>query len=136
MKIKIARLILYIIITVWLSLWINFILRDLFKGHALKEYMILVKQDDEGRRSYTFGDDFYQFLKYAKEKIPQACTYSLVGVEQLEIDHRRAVYYLYPLLPSNDAEYILVYKKLGHKNPKYTECFRLDENRYILKRKY
>jgi len=127
--------IIKIICLIWILLWINFILRDLFHRGTFYDYKNMVGKDAEARRSYVYGDDLYEFLKFSKDKIPSSTTYDLVGVEDFSIEYRRSVYYLYPLLEDGDAEYLLVYNKPSYRNVRYKRFADLDRNRFILIRR-
>ena len=118
---------------VWIILWINFILRDLFKKGLFYDYAALIKRDAEGRRSYVYGDYLYAFLRLSKQKLPAGSTYSFIDGKEYSIDYRRSAYYLYPLLQSDKPDYILVYNTAYQKKG-YTLFAELDSNRYILKR--
>jgi len=134
MKIN-KTLIIRSIFIAWVVLWINFMCRDLFKKGYFNDYKILIKKDKEGKRSYVYGDNFYEFLKYSKDSIPKISTFNIIGVEELSLEHRRAVYFLYPLLESDSPDYILVYNNPEYKKDKYALFKMLDNNRYILKKK-
>ena len=96
-----------VIIIVWLALWVNFIARDLFVRGYVKDYVNLAAKDAEGQRAYTYGKQFYEFLKLAKNDIPQNKSFKFTGIDAFSLAHRRAVYYLYPLLEKDNPDYIL-----------------------------
>jgi hypothetical protein len=102
---------LKIIIIIWLVLWINFLARDLFVHGYLRDYSELLNRDAEGKRAYTYGDDLYKFLKFAKSAIPLNNSYKLIGLENLSLAHRRAIYYLYPLIEKDKPDYVLNVKQ-------------------------
>lgn len=133
MKIN-KMIIIRIIFIIWAILWINFILRDLFKKKYLKDYMILIGRNEDSRRSYVYGDSFYEFLKFSKNKLSPQSTYRLIGVKDYSIEYRRAVYYLYPIIESDKADYILVFNKNGYKERGYLRFAALDDSRFILKK--
>ena len=101
--------IFHILIAVWIILWINFIARDLFKSGDLRDYKALAAKDAEGKRAYTYGEQFYKFLKFVKQEIPEGESYKLVGVKNLSLAHRRAVYFLYPALEKVNPGYVAYY---------------------------
>ncbi len=121
------------VFAIWIILWVNFILRDLFKKGYFYDYMALIKRDTEGKRSYVYGDYLYPLLKFSKQKLPGGSTYRFIDDEKYSINYRRAVYYLHPLLQSDKPDYILVYNSTYRKKG-YTIFAELDSNRYILKR--
>lgn len=96
-----------ILVIIWAVAWCNFLMRDLFKKGRLRDYGILIKRNAEEKRSYTYGDDFYGFLKHAKSAIPPGASFGFTGPKEYSLERRRAVYYLYPLLESPGPDYIL-----------------------------
>lgn len=121
------------VFAIWIILWVNFILRDLFGKGYFCDYMALIKRDTEGKTSYVYGDYLYPLLKFSKQKLPVGSTYKFIDDEEYSINYRRAVYYLYPLLQSDKPNYILVYNT-SYRKKGYTIFAELDSNRYILKR--
>ena len=121
------------VFAIWIILWVNFILRDLFRKGYFCDYMALIKRDTEGKTSYVYGDYLYPLLKFSKQKLPVGSTYRFIDDEEYSINYRRAAYYLYPLLQSDKPDYILVYNTIYRKRG-YTIFAELDSNRYILKR--
>jgi len=134
MKIDKQKIVVVVLI-VWSILWVNFIRRDLFKGGTLKDYGTLVKRGQDSRRSYVYGDNFYSLLTFASRNLPPSATYSIEGVEDLSLKYRRAVYYLYPLLESRNADYVLVYNKPNYKRAGYGVFKRVSSFAFILKKK-
>ena len=122
------------VFAIWIILWVNFILRDLFRKKYFYEYRTLLKRNQEGRRSHVYGDDFYSFLKFSKKKLPEGSTYRFIGVKDLSLAYRRAVYYLYPLIESDNPDYILVYNKAGFQKRGYEFLAELSHKKYILKK--
>jgi len=123
-----------IVIAVWLLLWINFITRDLFKHGRLEDYKILIASDAYGKHAYTYGERFYEFLKFARESMPEHADYNFAGVKDMSLDSRRGIYYLYPALKNEFPAYILVYNVPGFKKERFRIHAKLDNARFILKR--
>lgn len=96
-----------IALLVWIVLWAWFIVRELFVKDGIETYKALLDRDLEGKRSYITGDRLYEFLNFCKKNMPEGSSYKMVGLEDGSIDKRRAVYYLYPDLESNEAGYVL-----------------------------
>lgn len=134
-KIKDRDTFIKIVIAIWIILWINFIIRDLFVRGTFYDYVSLIKRNENERRAYVYGDDFYQFLEFSKRELPSYATYDLISVEDLSLKYRRAVYYLYPLLESRAAEYLLVYNKSEYSNLHYRLFARHDDTGVILRKK-
>jgi len=123
------------VFVIWLILWINFIARDLFVKKNFRHYKELLKRDEARRRSYVYGDDFYNLLSLAADNIPENATFNLIGVEEFSIDYRRAIYFLYPRLESHEAEYSIVYNDQNYGSSLYALCAKLDEHSVILRKK-
>ena len=119
---------------IWLIIWVNFIARDLFKKKYLNDYRILIARNEEGKRSYTYGDHLFEFLSFCKAALPAPAGYGLIGIEEGSLDSRRTIYYLYPHLKSEDADYLLIFNKPDFKKTGYILYKRLDNSRFILKR--
>jgi len=103
-----SRLVLGIFV-IWITLWVNFTLRDLFKKGDLRDYSALVKKSGDRKRAYVYGENFYDFLTFAKKHIPPGKSYRFEGPGDLSLMARRAVYYLYPMVESENPDYILVF---------------------------
>ena len=127
--------ILKIIFLVWVVLWAWFVIRDLFLKANIHDYRFLFGRSLEGKHSYVTGDRLYEFLTFSAAQLPPGSSYSFVGLEPESIENRRAVYYLYPNLEKEDPDYILVYDSPGFKKEKYDLAIKLDESRYIFKKK-
>jgi len=127
-------LIMRVVFVVWIVLCINFIARELFKKGYIKDYITLLSRDEDGRRSYVYGDDFYGLLKYFKDNAKPGTTFRISGIKELSVDDRRAVYFLYPFLKSSEPDYILVFNE-DVKDDRYEMSSKLDDKRYILKKK-
>jgi len=123
------------IFVIWVVLWANFTIRDLVKAGRLFEYRdLLLRPSAEAKRSYVFGDRFYEFLKICDTKIPRSLNYEIVGLEDGSLDQRRAAYLLYPRLESAAADYILVYNLPSFERKSYKSFLVIDKHRYVLKR--
>ena len=125
---------------IWLTLWINFIARDLFGRNHIYDYLILSGRDAEGKRAYTYGEHFYEFLKFAKNIIPQGAGYKLVGPEGSSdsapgLAYRRGVYYLYPLVVKENPGYILVYNIKGYTEDGFALYAGFNGESFILKKR-
>lgn len=132
MKYRILKLIL----AIWIMLWLAFTIRGLIKKGNFYDYKILLSRPLEGKRSYVTGDRFYTFLLFCNKNLPRGAGYGWIGIEEGSLDKRRAAYYLYPHLEKTDgAEFILVYDKPNMIIGGYEIFAKLDEARYILKKK-
>ncbi len=120
---------------VWVVLWVWFVLRDLFLKDNINNYRLLFTRSLEGKHSYVMGDRLYEFLTFSAGKLPAGASYSFAGLEPGSIENIRAVYYLYPLIEKEDPEYILVYDRPGFEREGYVPKAKMDESRYILKKR-
>ncbi|OGW75394.1 MAG: hypothetical protein A2Z72_03000 [Omnitrophica bacterium RBG_13_46_9] len=125
---------LEVIITVWIILWVNFMGRDLYRKKYLDEYRILVKCTSEEKRARTYGEHFYEFLRFAKTHVPGSASYGFAGVEDFSLASRRGIYYLYPCLKKQNPDYVLAYGIPGFEKDGFSVYARLDNTRFILKR--
>ena len=127
--------ILKITFLVWVALWVWFVVRDLFLKDNINSYRVLLTRSLEGKHSYVTGDRLYEFLTFSAGKIPAGASYDFVGFAPESLENRRAVYYLYPLIEKEKPDYILVYDRPGFEEEGYALTAKMDESRYILKRK-
>lgn len=123
-----------IILIIWIVLWVNFIARDFYKIGKFAEYKDLLRCDTEGKRSRTYGARFYEFLKFAKNSIPEDSIYDFVGVNDFSLESRRGIYYLYPRLKKEGPRYLLIYDEAGFQRKGFSLYAKLDGSRFILKR--
>jgi hypothetical protein len=131
MKNKIFRLIL----AVWVIIWVFFTMREIFIKANLRDYKVLLQRSLEGKKAYVTGDKFYQFLTFCNNKLPDGAGYMWVRMDKEDLDRRRASYYLYPHLEREDAEFVLIYGEPNVVKNDYEIFNKLDETRYILKKK-
>jgi hypothetical protein len=123
-----------LILLTWLIVWVFFLVRPfLLNKSSLVEYVELAKGDFETRRTIAYGTDFYQFLRFCKDRLPGDSRFQLVGVEREAVDRVRASYYLYPRLHSEKPDYILVYKTPRFIQKNTTLFASLDQESFILR---
>ena len=106
-----------VLLAFWIPVWIFFLVWPLCKDpskwvNALR----LIRADTEARRASAYGDEFYAFLRFCKDRLPADSTFRLVGIDYASIDKVRAFYFLYPSLVAEHAQFILVYR-----SPDYSE---------------
>ncbi len=84
------------IFVIWCVLWLFFLVREDKDGQyrALRE---LYRLKGEARTRHVMGGDLYDFLAFAREKIPAGSTCEIMGFEKYSIDEVRARYFLWPL---------------------------------------
>ena len=116
-------------------LWAWFVVRDLLLKDNLNDYRNLFARSSlEGKHSYVTGDRLYGFITFCAKTMPSGSSYKFAGLEEESIENRRAIYFLYPSIEKNDAEYILVYDRPGTAVKGYSMIKKLDDSRYILKK--
>jgi len=123
-----------ILLVIWIAIWINFMARDLIKKGHLHDYKTLIARDAAGKKSYTYGDYFFDFLSFCENTLPESADYELLGIEKFSLRERRAVYYLYPHIKKEKASFLLVFNEPGFKKKGYVLYKKLDDFRFILKR--
>lgn len=131
MKNKILRL----VFTIWVALWIFFVLREMFIKSNFKDYNALLHRTSEGRRAYVTGERLYEFLTFCNDKLPEGANYMWVKTDKEDLARRRSTYYLYPHLETENAQFLLVYDNPGIARDDYEFFAGLDDSRYILKKK-
>ena len=99
--------ILKIVFAVWVALWAIFFARELFIKNNLRDYEALLSRTLEGKHAYVTGDKLYGFLSHCKQAMSDNSTYRFVGIEEGALERRRAVYYLYPNIESNNPGFII-----------------------------
>jgi len=129
------RKITALVLAAWIVLWANFIARDFYRGKRFGIYKKLAAADGRDKRAYTYGKNFFELLEFARARIPNGSFYDFAGVEKFSIEWRRGIYYLYPLLRKKPREYLLVYGLPAYSVAGYGAYAKLDEARYILRRR-
>ena len=109
-------------------------MREIFIKNNLREYKVLISRSFEGKRSYVTGDSLYEFLVFCNDKLPEGAAYKWTKTDKPDHARRRATYYLYPHLESEDAEFVLVFDDLFSARTDYGIFSKLDDTRYILKK--
>lgn len=127
--------ILKILFIAWIILWIAFLARELFVKANLKDYRALLSRSAEGKRSYVTGDELYGFIEFCRKAVPERASYSLIGIEDGAVEKRRAAYYLYPMTESRDADFLFIYKISNFTRAGYDPFMKLDDSRYILRKR-
>ena len=127
------KTVIYLILSVWIILCVNFILRDLYKRGDLHDYRELVFSSAEEKHAITYGRQFFEFLEFAKKNIPKDARYRFSGVKEFSLDQRRGAYYMYPAVSVEDPDYILVYGSTRGVSG-FNVFKSLDKTRLILKK--
>ncbi len=120
---------------IWIIIWVSLNVREIiFKGN-LRDYKVLAHRSLEGKRAYVTGDKLYEFLVFCKDKLPEGAAYRWTETDKPDHARRRATYYLYPHLESEDAEFVLVFDEPFSVRSGYNTYSKLDDTRYILKKR-
>ena len=128
-----GKTLIYLILSVWIILSVNFILRDLYKKGDLRDYEELIFASAEEKHAITYGRNFFEFLEFAKKNIPEDACYNFSGVKEFSLDQRRGAYYMYPAVSADYPDYILVYGNAADTNG-FSLFKSLDKTRFILKK--
>ena len=131
MKYKVFKL----VFTIWVILWISFLIREVFVKGGLRDYNALLNRPLEGKRSYVTGDSLYEFLVFCNDKLPEGAAYRWVKTDKADHARRRATYYLYPHMETEKADFLLIFNEPFSVRSDYEIFSKLDETRYILKKK-
>lgn len=127
-----------IILAAWVLMWVFSNIRGLIVEKdktTFKDYLNLAFADWEGKRAIVLGKEQYEFIKFCKTNLPDKTNYGLIGIPEDSVDIPRLAYYLYPSLPSQDPDFILVYNQAGFEE-KGTDLYAaLNKKSFILKRK-
>ena len=122
-------------IIIWIMIWISLLVREVFVKGGLRDYQVLAHRSLEGKRAYVTGDSLYEFLVFCNDKLPEGAAYRWTKTDKPDHARRRATYYLYPHLESEDADFMLVFNEPFSAGSDYGTFSKLDDTRYILKKK-
>jgi hypothetical protein len=133
LRYKRAKSFIVFLLAVWAVLWAVLGMREMFMKHNLEDYKILLQRPLDGKRAYTTGDRFYEFIKFCNSNLPQDASYAWAGGDKESLSRRRATYYLYPHKEDERAQFLLVCDDAGAPKAGYDMFAELDKDRYILK---
>ena len=132
MKMKTERLFKIVFIS-WVAVWFFFLCRGLIKGEA-RDYANLLGRDLEEKRAYVSGEEFYRFITFCRNVIPEDSDYKIEANYDASMDYYRFAYYIYPAMRDlEDPEYIACYKTRFDKRG-YGIVSSVDETKYVLKK--
>lgn len=131
------KVILRLAFIAWIALWGFFTFREIFLKGSFRDYKVLLSRPLEGKRAYVTGDRLYEFITFCEKNLPQEATYDLkISTKgDIEIAGMRTVYYLYPRIKKEECAFLLVCDAGNIKEDGYEIFGRLDEARYILKKR-
>ena len=98
----------------------------------MRDYRALFSMPLEGKRAYITGKKLYEFIDFSNARLPGNASYRLMGVEDGSLDQRRAIYYLYPHIQKDNADFLLVFKGAHDIEGRYRIFAELDSERRIL----
>jgi len=121
-----------VLLIIWAILWALFTVRELVVKKNMNDYRTLFSLSLENKHAYITGKRLYEFIDFARARLPEGSSYKLIGIENGSIDQRRAVYYLYPRLQKDDADFLLVFDASVDVTGRYRDFAGLDSARRIL----
>lgn len=128
-----SKLIFRTVFIGWVAMWLLFLIRGLVKGEV-RDYRNLFGKTLEEKRAYVTGEEFYKFILFCKEVIPEDSDYTVEANYDATMDYFRFAYYIYPSLRDLDEpEYIACYK-IKFAKEGYELVASLSNNKYILKK--
>jgi hypothetical protein len=131
-----TRDLLRLCLAIWLCLWPVFFFVPNKKGEY-KDFLALVGKDLEGKRAYLLGQDYYDYIRFCRDKVPPEATYRFSGMPLYAVQEVRAIYYLWPLKAvEKDNEYYFVYGdfELPDTSVGWEKVAQYSDKAYILKR--
>jgi len=120
---------------IWIILWISFNVREIVYKGNLRDYNVLAHRSLDEKRAYVTGDKLYEFLVFCNNELPEEATYRWIKTDKPDHARRRATYYLYPHLETEEADFLLVFDEPFSVRSGYEIYSKLDDTRYILKRR-
>jgi hypothetical protein len=128
-----SKLFFKIIFLCWTGIWLLFLIRGLAKGE-ISDYKHLLAKTLEEKRAYVTGEEFYEFIQFCRNIIPEDSDYTLVADYDKSIHYFTFAYYMYPSLRNlSNPEYIACYK-VKFKKRNYDVIASLSKDKYILKK--
>ena len=121
--------------TIWITVWISLNIREIVIKGNLRDYKVLAHRSLEEKRAYVTGDSLYGFLVFCNDKLPRGAAYRWTKTDKADHARRRATYYLYPHMEAEEADFLLVFNEPFLIQPDYEIFSKLDDTRYILKKK-
>ena len=128
-----TKLVFKVVFSIWTAIWLLFLVRGLVKGEA-KDYRNLLGKSLEEKQAYVTGEEFYAFIVFCKDIIPEDSDYTVEADYDQSMDYFRFAYYIYPALRDlDDPEYIACYKVKFAKQG-YRRIASPGKDKYILKK--
>jgi hypothetical protein len=125
---KIARIFLFI----WLSLWIFLLFRNLHGPEGVQPRFRLAGLNFEDRRRQLYGLEFCRFMDFCRQNLPAGSTFLFVGPDDQSVTRPRAYLELYPHMPCDRPDFLLVYQAPGYSAPKTRLYAKYSPENYIL----
>lgn len=125
-----------ILLAVWIIIWQGVFLKNLFIKGYIRNYAELIKAGTlEEKHAVVSGKSLYDLFSAFKTSVPTGATFGYDGIAAMSIEDRRAMYYLYPNLKSDDPQYLIVFNgDIEPDGQNWKMFIKLDNNRYVLKR--
>jgi hypothetical protein len=102
------HLVFKIILSVWLILWVLFLIREDKEGQYRSLAFMYTHGREEGMR-HLYGEGLYDLAVYCAKNMREGSTYNMTGFAKFSIEEVRARYLLWPLRRvDRDADYIVM----------------------------
>jgi hypothetical protein len=112
------------LLALWVVLWLLFPLLSWVRSkNSWVAYWRLAAVDFETRRKLVYGADFCHYIEFCQAKLPTGATFQFLGPDDDSVTRPRANLLLYPHLPSDRPDFILVYQAADLRALKDTELF-------------
>lgn len=112
--------IIKLVLILWFSLWLIFFWRKGSGPEGWLEIARLARLDFANRRKAVYGEEFYQFMDFCRRQLPPGSTFVFEGPDNQSTYRPRAYLELYPHMPCDRPEFIIVFQDPAfpiHKNP-------------------
>ncbi len=106
-----------IILGVWFSIWLFLLVRSGSGPAGLPAQFRLAGLSFEERRRELYGQEFCRFIDFCRQKLPKGSTFLFVGPNDQSVQRPRAYLELYPLMPCDRPDFLVVYQAPGYSPP-------------------
>jgi hypothetical protein len=124
--------IMVVILAAWLFIWLFLSVRAGLGPSGLPAQFRFAGLSFEERRRELYGREFCQFMVFCRQKLPGGSTFLFVGPDDQSVQRPRAYLELYPHLPCDRPDYLVVYQAPGYSPPNSSMYARFSPGNYIL----
>jgi hypothetical protein len=101
------------ILFVWIGIWITFIIRGNKPWQYVRLRFFYAHSNHAEKIRYLKDPDFYDFLVFCKNTLPQKAKYMIYGFPKRDIKEFQARYFLWPLeMISENPDFKIFYHPL------------------------